>query len=80
MAIEHKRSKNERLGKIPYGWRLDEDGKTLVPDVGELEVLALIRHHHQQDLSLRGISKALEEEGILARHASPLQPARSSWS
>ena len=70
-AINHKREKGERLGRIPYGYTVAEDGKTLTPDPEELGILAMIRDYSEQGLSLRGISKALEERGILARNGKP---------
>ncbi len=38
-AVEHKRSKGERLGTIPYGWELGADGKTLEPVQEEQDVI-----------------------------------------
>lgn len=70
-AIDHKKSKGERLGRIPYGYTVAEDGKTLIPDDGEMALLAMIRDYSDEGLSLRAISKKLHEQGILARNGKP---------
>lgn len=58
-----------------YGFRLGEDGKTLVKHEEERQALSLIHQYHGQGLSLRGISARLAEQGILARQGRPFAPS-----
>lgn len=59
-----KRSKGERLGEIPLGWRLGPDGRTLVPDPTELAAIGIIRQLAGAGYSLRGIATELDRIGI----------------
>jgi len=53
MAMAHKRSRGERVGELPFGYRLAADGTHLEPDEAEQATLSRLR-------TLRG-------EGIPAR-------------
>ena len=46
-------------GRPPFGWRAE--GKELVPDEAEQEVISLVRQFHNEGLSLRQIAARLEE-------------------
>lgn len=70
-ALQHKISKNERAGQIPYGWDLSSDGKTLTPNEKEQKAIALIRDLHGKGYSYRAICRELE-----AKHH---EPAGSGW-
>ncbi len=48
-------------GRPPFGWRAE--GKELVPEPREQEVIALIRQLHDEGLSSRQIAARLEEAG-----------------
>jgi DNA invertase Pin-like site-specific DNA recombinase len=73
-AMRHKKSKGERVGQVPYGSRLEPDGRTLVADAGELHALALIRQARSEGLSLRRIATLLTEHGI------PTKNGGAAWS
>jgi DNA invertase Pin-like site-specific DNA recombinase len=66
-ALQAKKARGERVGHIPFGYRLAADGVHLEPDPVEQairgEILALAR----QGLSLRQIAKALNERGTFNR-------------
>lgn len=64
-ALAAKRSKGERVGQIPFGWK-DEAGR-LVPVASEQTVLVRIHECRQAGLSLRAIATILNEEGIITR-------------
>ena len=64
-ALAAKRSKGERVGQVPFGWR-DEDGR-LVAVEAEQEVLARIHECRQTGLSLRAIAAILNDEKITTR-------------
>lgn len=63
-ALQHKISRNERAGQIPYGWTLAKDGKTLLQNKGEQEVISLIKTFSNKSLSYRSICSALTDRGI----------------
>ncbi|MEZ6010111.1 MAG: recombinase family protein, partial [Planctomycetota bacterium] len=66
-ALAVKRSRGQRIGAIPYGFRVAYDGKTLLPDDHEQAVIARARELHAEGLSLRAIGRALIEEGHAPR-------------
>jgi site-specific DNA recombinase len=63
-AIAHKRAKGERIGQVPYGKRLADDGRTLVPHEGEAQALGYIRSWRAEGRSLRQIAGSLTLIGI----------------
>jgi DNA invertase Pin-like site-specific DNA recombinase len=63
-ALNHKRAKGERIGQVPYGWRLDADGRSLVPAPEECRVLADIRRWRAEGRSLRQIAGSLTLLGV----------------
>jgi DNA invertase Pin-like site-specific DNA recombinase len=73
-AVALKRSRGERLGQVPYGARLAEDGRTLAADDDELRTLELIRRLHAEGRSLRAIAAALTGSAV------PTKNGRPSWS
>lgn len=66
-AMRHKRAKGERVGAVPYGFRVADDGKTLVEDCDEQATLQRIRNMKAAGLSVRAIALALNEQGIRTR-------------
>lgn len=66
-ALQHKRAKGERVGGIPYGKRLAEDGRTLEVDAEERVVLEEMRAMRAGGLGLRAIARALNDRGIRAK-------------
>ncbi len=59
MAMAHKRSQNERVGTIPYGFDLAEDGVALIPNEAEQEIIRVIHELRSRGLSLRAIADQL---------------------
>lgn len=62
-ALQAKKARHERVGSIPYGHRLDDDGKTLIADRDEQAILAQVRQLQAEGLSLRAIAARLETAG-----------------
>ena len=62
-ALHHKIDLGERAGQIPYGWTLDHDGKTLISNTREQDVIGVIQDLHGKGLSARAICRELEQEG-----------------
>jgi site-specific DNA recombinase len=66
-ALTHKRNKRERVGKVPYGFDLAEDGVKLIRNEAEQAVIELVRTLHQQGVSLRKIAEELTARGIATK-------------
>jgi len=63
-AMQHKKSKGERVGKVPFGYDLTADGVNLVANNREQEVLEIITELRDNGLSLRRIADELTKRGI----------------
>jgi DNA invertase Pin-like site-specific DNA recombinase len=72
-ALAEKRARGERIGTVPYGYRLAGDGVHLEPDEGEQAVVATVRQLSAHGLSQRAIVARLEAHGVAGRTGSPLQ-------
>lgn len=70
-AMAHKRRAGERLGNLPYGKRVAEDGKTLVADQFELGVLHLMTGRRAAGWTYRGIANELNLCGLRSRSGRP---------
>lgn len=70
-AMQHKRSKRELVGAVPYGYALAADGVALVEVPQEQAVIAEVRAMRAAGLSLRRVSRELEARGSLARNGKP---------
>jgi DNA invertase Pin-like site-specific DNA recombinase len=72
-ALAEKRARGEKLGgHVPFGYRVGEDGKTLVEDAEEQFIIKTVRAAKARGDSLRAIVGALERRGLLSRRATPL--------
>jgi DNA invertase Pin-like site-specific DNA recombinase len=69
-AVAYKRSRGERLGRIPYGADLADDGKTLLPNTDELRVVEFVRAWRAEGRSLRAIADELTALGIKTKSGS----------
>jgi hypothetical protein len=62
-ALDKKKAKNERVGQIPYGWKLvDKTNLVKIPE--EQKVLSRMRRLRKQGLSYRQICDILTNENI----------------
>lgn len=66
-ALAVKRSRGERTGDIPYGWRLGADGIHLEPEHEEQRMVTSVREARAAGMSLRGIRKHLSSAGFTPR-------------
>lgn len=71
-ALAVKKARGEYTGVAPYGFRVGEDKKSLVPDPDEDAVLALVRALRASGLTIRGVHAAVAEAGLLSRVGKPL--------
>ena len=72
-ALQHKKSKSERVGTINFGFKLSDDGVTLIEDFEEQKVIAAILSMRDAGLSLRKIVNELELKGFVSRSGQPFQ-------
>ena len=62
MAV--KRANGQRIGAIPYGFDLADDGSTLVPNEAEQTVIQDIQAMRARGMKLKQIADTLTERGI----------------
>jgi len=65
-ALQTKKSKGERVGSVPFGYQLSEDGIHLEPNAVEQEVVTLVQSLRKA-LSFRAIVKHLNDNAIPSR-------------
>ncbi len=70
-ALGVKKSRCERVGEIPYGFRMASDGVHLEESPAEQAVIALVRGLHAEGRSQRGIAAELAARGLLSRVGRP---------
>ncbi len=67
MAMQHKKAKGERVGAVPYGFRLADDGVKLEPEPAEQAAVALAKELKTSGQSLRKIAERLKADGYKPR-------------
>ena len=71
-ALAAKRKRAERIsGRLPYGFRLGANQRTLEPDEREQSTLTLISSLRADGTPLRGIAGELNARGLRTRSGSP---------
>ncbi|HWB79953.1 MAG TPA: recombinase family protein [Nannocystaceae bacterium] len=65
-ALAVKRGRGERIGRVPFGFRLGDDGVHLVADDGEQETIAMLSKL-RESMSLRAVAEYCLANGIRAR-------------
>lgn len=72
-GLAHKRSMGQRTGlHARYGQRIAEDGKTLVADEREQQLLCIVQGYRQSGMSQRAIVTRLEADGFTTRRGTAL--------
>ena len=69
-AMSHKRAKGERVGTIPFGFRMAEDGTLLEEDPAEQDVLRRIRQLKAAGRTMREIADELNRQGYVTRRGT----------
>lgn len=70
-ALGAKRARRERIGTVPFGFRVGTDGRALIECAAEQEVLRFVRAQRRRGVSLRGIVSACEARGLVSRAGRP---------
>lgn len=67
-ALAERKDEGKKTGgDVPYGYRLDEDGETLIEDKAEQAVIAEVVRLREQGLSLRRIAQELWKQQLRPR-------------
>ena len=63
-ALAVKKSNGQRVGTVPYGFNLADDGTTLAPNETEQSIVQDIRAMREAGKTLKAIANALTERGV----------------
>jgi DNA invertase Pin-like site-specific DNA recombinase len=74
-ALVVKKERGESTGTPPYGWRLGDDGRTLVPDETEQETVRRMRELRAAGWSYRRIRLEGALLGLASRTGKAFTPA-----
>ena len=69
-ALAVKRTNGQRTGSVPFGFDLDEDGTTLVPNPAEHQSVQDIQSMRDDGLSFPKIAEALTARGVLTKQGN----------
>ena len=69
-ALSHKKAKGERVGTVPFGYRLASDGVHLNPEPAEQAILDKIRQLRASNYPFRRIAGELNRQGFRTRCGS----------
>lgn len=72
-ALGRKRQAGERIGTVPFGKLLADDGVTLRDDAAEVRVIARMVQMRKQGMTFREISDRLNADGI------PTKKRKGKW-
>ncbi len=65
-ALAAKRAKGERIGTLPFGYRLDLDGVSLVESPEEQTVIAEVAELRALGMTFRAIACVLKQSGVVS--------------
>lgn len=72
-AMRVKQERGELVGRVPFGFDLEADGKTLTPNQAEQEALSLLRELRDSGMSYRKIGAELTRRGIPTKNGGAWQ-------
>lgn len=72
-SLAERRSRGERVGNVPFGYRLAADGVHLEVDPREQAIVEEVRRLRASGLSQRAIAAELEASGVRGRTGAPLR-------
>ena len=73
-ALRHMKKTGKRVGKVPFGYSLQKDGSSLVPNPAEQAVVRAIFELRGKGLTLREIAEELGRRGIATKEGN------ASWT
>ena len=75
-ALQAKKARSERVGSIPYGYSLSDDGIHIEENPAEQEVIAEIKRLSAAGLNLPAICGELERKGYTTRTGKTFLPVQ----
>jgi DNA invertase Pin-like site-specific DNA recombinase len=72
-ALITKKARGERVGKVPFGYRLSADGIHLEAEPTEQAVIKQVRQLRANGASTYAITEALAAKGVVGRTGKPLR-------
>ncbi len=69
-AMHHKRANSERVGTVPFGYRIAADGVHLEADAAEQGILSRIRELKAAGYTTRQIADELNRQGFATRRGT----------
>jgi len=73
-ALQAKKKRDERIGEIPFGYRLASDGKHLEVSEREMKSIQTMHDLHRRGFSLRKIGNHLQSMGVNPPKAAQWSP------
>lgn len=70
-AMNHKRANGERVGTVPFGWRLAPDGVHLQENPPEQEIVSMARELYGVGYMLCEVTEELNRQGLRTRRGTP---------
>jgi site-specific DNA recombinase len=67
-ALQGKKGRGERVGQVPYGHALSDDGVHLIEDKAEQEIIRKMRWYQARSYSANKIARCLNEAEIPTKH------------
>lgn len=74
-AMAEAKKRGQRVGCIPWGHSVSEDGRTLVPNEDELRILKRIRWMRARGYALHNIALVLNDDGLRNRQGREWKPS-----
>jgi DNA invertase Pin-like site-specific DNA recombinase len=72
-AMQHKKANGERVGTLPFGFRLSADSEHLEENEAEQQMLSRIQSLRTSGFTLQQIAEDLNRQGYTTRRGSPWQ-------
>lgn len=69
-SMEYQKKRGKRVGTIPFGYRLGNDGETLLLDKSESRILSALFDLRSAGRSFREIAEALNQQGFRTRRGT----------
>jgi DNA invertase Pin-like site-specific DNA recombinase len=66
-ALAVKKARGERVGGIPFGYQLADDGRTLAPHADEQRALGVLRELRAAGYTFRAVADELNRQGFRSR-------------
>jgi DNA invertase Pin-like site-specific DNA recombinase len=70
-ALQHRIRNGQRCGKLRFGYDLGPDGRTLIENPAEQEILRLVAELRETGRTLRAIAAELTTRGVPTKEGNP---------